>query len=128
MKNRTIYDIKGRWYDDATALKMMKNVPDATRYMKKAITQLNTGRMLVYGSSLLLIPIFISTDNSEKLIYAGIMLTIDVVGITIASGYKKNAQKAIKLYNNQLQDNKLNSSMNINLGFTTYGFGMVVRF
>lgn len=128
MKKRTIYDMKGRWYNDATVLNMMKYYPEASLYMKKAITHLNTGRVLVYGSTLLLIPIFVSTDNSEKLMYAGIMFTLDVIGLTIATGYKKNAQKAIKLYNFQLQENKLNSSWNINVGFTPDGFGMVVRF
>lgn len=128
LKKRTICDMNGRWYSDSTVLNMMRNFPEAYSYMEKAVLNYKTGQTFVYGGTLFLIPVFVSRNNSQKLLFAGIALTVDIIGLIIASGYKKNAEKAVKAYNKGIHLKKLDNTYSFNLRTSMDGIGVIIRF
>jgi len=125
----TVFQQNGRNLNGRDLVEITKSNPDAYKEMKIAKGNLDAGNVFGFaGGYMVGWPIGTAIAGGEpNWALAAIGAGLIIISIPLSTGYTKHAKNAVSIYNSGLKQSRIDKVKSY-LGFTSNGFGIVMKF
>jgi hypothetical protein len=106
----------------------MKGNEEALIFMQKAQDISIASTAVVITGAGIAIGGLVIDDISKKLMVAGVGIGIELIGVFISFGVKKNIVKAVNIYNEDIKNKYKPISYRLKTGITSNGLALILTF